>query len=41
MVSVVQVYNAVKNIANKEQKGFITPAIFNSFAAIMKTWFAS
>ena len=34
MVSVVQVYNAVKNIANKEQKGFITPAIFNSFAAI-------
>ena len=34
MVSVVQVYNAVKNIANKEQKGFITPAVFNSFAPI-------
>ena len=34
MVSVIQVYNAVKNIANKEQKGFITPAVFNSFAPI-------
>lgn len=32
MVSVLQVYNAVKDIANKEQKGFITPGVFNSFA---------
>jgi len=34
MVSVLQVYNAVKDIANKEQKGFITPGVFNSFAPI-------
>ena len=34
MVSVLQVYNALKDIANKEQKGFITPGVFNSFAPI-------
>ena len=34
MVDIVQVYNAVKDIANKEQKGFITPQVFNSFAPI-------
>jgi hypothetical protein len=34
MVSVLQVYNAVKDIANKDQKGFITPGVFNSFASI-------
>ena len=34
MVSVIQVYNALKDLMNKEQKGFITPAVFNSFAPI-------
>lgn len=34
MVSVLQVYNALKDLANKEQKGFITPQVFNSFAAL-------
>lgn len=34
MVSVLQVYTALKDLANKEQKGFITPQIFNSFAAL-------
>lgn len=34
MVSVLQVYTALKDLANKEQKGFITPQVFNSFAAL-------
>tara|TARA_R100000329_G_C7608715_1_gene215974 strand:- start:517 stop:1287 length:771 start_codon:yes stop_codon:yes gene_type:complete len=34
MVSVLQVYTALKDLANKEQKGFITPRVFNSFAAM-------
>lgn len=34
MVSVIQVYNALKDLMNKEQKGFITPAVFNSFAPL-------
>ena len=34
MVSVLQVYTALKDLANKEQKGFITPKVFNSFAAM-------
>ena len=34
MVSVIEVYTILKNLANKEQKGFITPAVFNSFASI-------
>jgi hypothetical protein len=34
MVSVLQVYTALKDLANKEQKGFITPQIFNSFAPL-------
>ena len=32
MVSINSVYNTVKNLANKDQKGFITPAMFTSFA---------
>lgn len=32
MVSINSVYNAVKDLANKDQKGFITPAMFTSFA---------
>lgn len=34
MILVQSVYEAVKNLANKDQKGFITPAQFNSFAKI-------
>ena len=34
MVSVIEVYTTLKNLANKEQKGFITPDVFNSFAGI-------
>lgn len=32
--SIVQAYNSVKDIVNKEQKGFITPTVFNSLASI-------
>lgn len=34
MVSIYRVYNTLKNLANKEQKGFVTPEVFNSFAHI-------
>lgn len=34
MASVERVYKAVKDIANKDQRGFITPAIFNKFAGV-------
>ena len=32
MASVLTVYNALKSLSNKDQRGFITPAIFNNFA---------
>lgn len=32
MISVQSVYETVKNLANKDQKGFVTPEMFNSFA---------
>ena len=34
MVSVYQVYQTLKSLVNKEQKGFITPQVFNNFAAM-------
>ena len=34
MASVERVYKAVKDIANKDQRGFITPAVFNKFAGV-------
>lgn len=34
MISVVRVYNIVRDLCNKDQKGFISPNVFNSFAAI-------
>jgi len=34
MISVQSVYESVKNLANKDQKGFVTPEVFNSFAKI-------
>tara|TARA_R110002074_G_scaffold366157_1_gene540046 strand:+ start:754 stop:1491 length:738 start_codon:yes stop_codon:yes gene_type:complete len=37
MASVREVYNALKDIANKEERGFVTPQEFNSFAPIAQT----
>ena len=34
MASVQRVYDAVKDIANKDQRGFVTPSIFNQFAGV-------
>ena len=46
MISVIEVYNAVRDLANKDQKGFVTPRVFNAFAsvaqmAVYNTLFAS
>jgi len=30
MISVIEVYNAVRDLANKDQKGFVSPEMFNS-----------
>ncbi len=37
MASVREVYNALRDIANKEQRGFVTPTEFNAFAPIAQT----
>jgi len=34
MIDVAYVYNTVRDLANKDQKGFITPAVFNTFARL-------
>ena len=34
MASVNEVYSALKNLANKDERGFITPKVFNTFATI-------
>lgn len=34
MASVNVVYNTLKDLANKEQKGFVTPQVFNNFAQL-------
>jgi hypothetical protein len=34
MASVQKVYNAVRDLVNKQQKGFITPQVFNSLAEV-------
>lgn len=34
MASVNTVYNTLRDLANKEQKGFVTPSVFNNFAQI-------
>ena len=34
MISVVEVYSTLRDLCNKEQKGFITPEVFNSFADV-------
>lgn len=37
MASVREVYNALKDMANKDERGFVTPSEFNSFAPIAQT----
>lgn len=34
MISISEVYDAVRDLANKDQKGFVTPAVFNTFASV-------
>lgn len=34
MVSVIKVYEAVRDLCNKDQKGFISPSVFNRFASL-------
>ena len=34
MISVIEVYNTVRDLCNKDQKGFVTPSVFNTFAEI-------
>lgn len=34
MASVNRVYSALKDLVNKDQRGFITPAVFNNFAGV-------
>ena len=34
MASIDKVYRTLKNLANKDQRGFITPTVFNRFAVI-------
>jgi len=34
MASVKEVYSALKNLANKDERGFITPKVFNTFTTI-------
>jgi hypothetical protein len=34
MASVNEVYSALKNLANKDERGFITPSVFNTFTSI-------
>lgn len=34
MVSVIKVYEAVRDLCNKDQKGFVSPSVFNRFASL-------
>lgn len=34
MASVNRVYSALKDLVNKDQRGFVTPAVFNNFAQV-------
>ena len=34
MASVYEVYNIIKDLANKDERGMISPAQFNAFAGI-------
>ena len=34
MINVVDIYNSVRDLCNKDQKGFVTPEVFTTFAGI-------
>jgi len=34
MISVIEIYNTIRDLCNKDQKGFVTPKVFNSFAEV-------
>jgi len=34
MISVIEVYRNLRDLCNKDQKGFVTPNVFNSFAGL-------
>ena len=34
MIDIIRVYDIVRDIANKDQKGFVTANVFNSFAQV-------
>jgi len=34
MISVIEVYNTIRDLCNKDQKGFVSPRIFNEFAEV-------
>jgi len=34
MIDVARVYNIVRDLCNKDQKGFVTPTVFNTFASV-------
>lgn len=34
MIKIGEVFNIVRDLANKDQKGFVTPAVFNTFAGL-------
>lgn len=37
MASVQQVYKTLKDLANKDQRGFVTPSVFNTFAPVAQS----
>ena len=36
MISVVKVFNTLRDLCNEDQRGFITPEVFNSFAQLVQ-----
>ena len=34
MISVIEVYNTIRDLCNKDQKGFVSPRVFNEFAEV-------
>lgn len=34
MISVVKVFNTIRDLCNEDQRGFVTPEVFNSFAEV-------
>lgn len=37
MISVVKVFNTIRDLCNEDQRGFVTPEVFNSFAEVAQT----